>query len=75
MWVCSDDLKWSNKINQAIAKANSKLSLLLKTFTSRDKNSMKTLHCTCVRPHLEFAVPVLESIPGKRHSKVRKNTK
>ena len=26
----SDDLKWSNQINQAIAKANSKLGLILK---------------------------------------------
>jgi hypothetical protein len=68
----SDDLKWSNQINQAIAKANSKLGLILKTFTSRDKTLMKTLYCSYVRPHLEFAASVWNPYLEKDIQKLEK---
>jgi hypothetical protein len=68
----SDDLKWSNQINQAIAKANSKLGLILKTFTSRDKTLMKTLYCSYVRPQLEFAASVWNPYLEKDIQKLEK---
>ena len=44
------------QVRSAAGKANSKLALLDKTFTYKEKKLMKTLYCTYVRPHLEFAI-------------------
>ena len=52
----SDDLKWEKQVRSTAGKANSKLSILDNTRTYKDKNLMKVLYCTYVRPHLEFAV-------------------
>jgi ribonucleases P/MRP protein subunit RPP40 len=52
----SDDLKWEKQVRSAAGKANSMLAILNNTFTYMDKNLMKTLFCTYVRPHLEFAI-------------------
>ena len=54
--LISDDLKWKKQVKSAAGKANSKLAILNNTFTYKDKNLMKVLYCTYVRPHLEFAV-------------------
>jgi ribonuclease P/MRP protein subunit RPP40 len=43
-------------VRSAAGKANSMLAILNNTFTYMDKNLMKTLFCTYVRPHLEFAI-------------------
>lgn len=52
----SDDLKWEKQVRSAAGKANSMLAILNNTFTYMDKNLMKTLFCTYIRPHLEFAI-------------------
>jgi ribonuclease P/MRP protein subunit RPP40 len=52
----SDDLKWSKQVRSAACKANNILSVIDKTFTYKDKNLIRMLYCTYVRPHLEFAI-------------------
>jgi hypothetical protein len=52
----SDDLKWSKQVRSAACKANNMLAVLNNTFTYKDKNLIRTLYCTYVRPHLEFAI-------------------
>ena len=54
--LISNDLRWEMQVRSAAGKANSKLALLDKTFTYKEKKLMKTLYCTYVRPHLEFAI-------------------
>ena len=54
--LISNDLRWEMQVRSATGKANSKLALLDKTFTYKEKKLMKTLYCTYVRPHLEFAI-------------------
>jgi ribonuclease P/MRP protein subunit RPP40 len=50
----SNDLKWEKQIRSAVGKANSKLALIDKTFMYKEKNLMKTLYCTNVRPRDPF---------------------
>jgi ribonuclease P/MRP protein subunit RPP40 len=54
--LISSDLKWEKQVRSAAGKANSKLALLDRTFTYQEKNLMRTLYCTYVRPHLELAI-------------------
>jgi len=54
----ASDLRWSNHVNTIVSKANRVLGMLLKTFTSRDKDLWKLLYVSLVRPHLEFASTV-----------------
>jgi ribonuclease P/MRP protein subunit RPP40 len=52
----SNDLKWSKQVRSASCRANNMLAVLSKTYTYKDKNLIRTLYCTYVRPHLEFAI-------------------
>ncbi|XP_065640553.1 uncharacterized protein LOC136073114 [Hydra vulgaris] len=52
----SSDLKWAKQVKYAASKANSILSLLNNTFKYKDKDLIKTLYCTYVRPNLEFSI-------------------
>ncbi|XP_065658917.1 uncharacterized protein LOC136083445 [Hydra vulgaris] len=52
----SKDLKWERQVRNASSKANNMLAVLNNTFRNKDKYLMKTLYCTYVRPHLEFAI-------------------
>ena len=54
----SSNLKWHNQVQVVVSKANSKLGMLAKAFTYKDKELIKQLYCTFVRPLLEFAAPV-----------------
>ena len=51
----SADLKPSDQVNKAAAKANSMLGMLKRTFVTRETGIWKKLYTTYVRPHLEFA--------------------
>jgi len=51
-------LKWENQVKSAAIKANYKLGQLTKAFKYKDKEIVKSLYCTFVRPFLEFAIPV-----------------
>ena len=54
----SSNLKWHNQVQVVVSKANSKLGMLAKAFTYKDKELIKQLYCTLIRPLLEFAVTV-----------------
>ncbi len=68
----SNDLKWEHHIKLIVNKANSKLGLLAKTFRYKNKQLIKSLYCTFVRPLLEFAVPVWCPYLEKDISKLEK---
>ena len=52
----TSDLKWAKQVKYAAGKANSMLSLLNNTFQYKNKDLIKTLYCTYVRPNIEFAI-------------------
>ena len=54
----SNDLKWDFHINYMINKANRVLGMINHTFKYRDKNSLKLLFTSLVRPQLEYAAPI-----------------
>ncbi len=56
--IISSNLKWSNQVNSAVAKAQKALGLIRRTFTHLNTDMVKILYTSLVRPHLEFAVPV-----------------
>ena len=55
VWI-SDDLKPAHHIGVITAKANRIVGLIRRNFLYMDKEMCKTLYCTLVRPHLEYAV-------------------
>lgn len=56
--LISEDLEWSEHTRQAVSKTNRILGLLNNTFLYMDIPLMKTLYCSYVRPHLEYASSV-----------------
>ena len=52
----SSNLKYSEQISKATSKANSVLSMMKRTFITRNKEIWKKQYITYVRPHLEFAI-------------------
>jgi len=60
--MIANDLKWGTQVQGMVAKANRALGILKRTFTSRDSNLWKTLYTSLVRPHLEYASSVWNSL-------------
>ncbi|XP_065652966.1 uncharacterized protein LOC136080279 [Hydra vulgaris] len=56
--LISNTMKWNQHVNMVVNKANSRLGLLSKSFTYKDKNTMKILYCTFVGSILEYASPI-----------------
>ena len=54
--ILTFDFKFSTQSSHSAAKANAILSMLKKTFITRDVEIWATLYRTYVRPHLEFAI-------------------
>jgi hypothetical protein len=54
----SSDLKWKHHVKSSVARCNSILGRLKRTFKTIDVESCKLLYTSLIRPHLEFAVPV-----------------
>jgi ribonuclease P/MRP protein subunit RPP40 len=52
----TSDLKWAKQVKYAAGKANSMLSLLNNTFQYKNKDLIKTLYCTYVRPNIVFTI-------------------
>jgi hypothetical protein len=73
------DLKASDQVDKAAAKANQMLNLLRKTFLSRDADLWKKLYTTYIRPHLEYGVtqwcPYLKKDVNKIEKVQRRATK
>jgi hypothetical protein len=51
-------MKWDSQVRMAAAKANQKNGMLSRTFSYKNKELMRSLYCTYVRPHLEFGLQV-----------------
>ena len=56
--IFTNDLKFSNHIDQIVNKSYRILGLLINTFNQIDLDTYRTLYCSFVRPLLEFAAPV-----------------
>jgi hypothetical protein len=54
----SDDLKWKHNAQMAAARANSMLEKLKRSINYWDKQKLRLLYTSYVRPHLEYASPV-----------------
>ena len=54
--IFSSELKNSAHIATATRKANHALGLIKRSFKTREKNTIKKLYTSLVRPHLEYAV-------------------
>lgn len=52
----SKDLKPAQHIGKITAKANRMVGLIRRTFSYMDNDMCKSLYCSLVRPHLEYAV-------------------
>ena len=52
----SNNFKFSSHISKIASKANSVLGRINRAFTFKDKELMKQLYTSMVRPHLEYAV-------------------
>ena len=75
--ILSDNLKWNNHVSQAVSKANAILAMLKRTFTNWNVNTFRTRYTAYVRPHLEYATPVLqeqEPLQEERDKYYRKDT-
>ena len=57
IWIESS-LGWDSHINYIVGKANRVLSLIRRTFGSKDPVAVKTAYNVLVRPILEYACPV-----------------
>ena len=67
--VLQNNLKWDEHVNRACSMAYMKLGMLKRTFkTWTNPRTFKRLFTTCVRPHLEYAVPVWNAL-NKREIK------
>ena len=70
----TDNLKFSNHITKIAAKANSVLGRINRTFTFKDKDLMKFLYISLVRPHLEYASQSWAPHLKKRHLHLGKSS-
>ena len=52
----SSDLKPAHNVNKAAAKGNQMVGLIRRNFLDVDLNTCRTLYCSLVRPHLEYAI-------------------
>jgi len=71
--VWQNNLKWGEHVNRACSMAYMKLGMLRRTFkTWTNARTFKMLFTTCVRPHLEYAVPVWNALRKKDIKKLEK---
>ena len=61
VWV-SSQLTWKKQVESMVSKANRVLGMLTRTFVCRDLSLWKSLYVSLVRPHLEYASTVWNSL-------------
>ena len=54
--LISRDLKVAEQCSKAVKKAMRVLGLIKRSFKNLDEESLKTLYCLYVRPHLEYCI-------------------
>jgi hypothetical protein len=68
-----NNLKWDENVARACTKANNSLGVLRKTFkTWTNVRTFRTLYTAFVRPHLEYAPQVWNSLTSKDVKKIEK---
>ena len=71
--VWQNNLKWSEHVNRSCSVSYMKLGMLRRTFkTWTNARTFKLLFTTCVRPNLEYAIPVWNSLFKKDIKKLEK---
>ena len=54
--LISKDLKVADQCNKAAKKAMRVLGMVKRSFKNLDKESLKTIYCSYIRPHLEYCI-------------------
>ena len=54
--LISRDLKVAEQCSKAVSKAMRVLGLIKRSFKNLGEESLKTLYCSYVRPHLEYCI-------------------
>ena len=61
--IISNDLTWSNQIDRVIASCRKQTAWILRTFASRDIQTMRTLWVSLVRPIIDYCSPLWSPKP------------
>ena len=61
--IMSDDLTWSHHIDRVIANCRKQSAWILRTFSRRDINTMKTLWVSLIRPIIDYCSPIWSPHP------------
>ena len=59
----SDDLTWSSHIDKIISKCRKQIAWILRIFSKRDINTMRTLWISLIRPIIDYCSPVWSPHP------------
>ena len=60
----SDDLLWSSHIDKTIAKCRKQIAWILRVFSKRDINTMRTLWISLIRPIIDYGSPIWSPKPN-----------
>ena len=60
----SNNLDFTDYINSFIAKANSMIAWVTRSFISRDKDVMLQIYKSMIRPHMEYCVQLWSPLPA-----------
>ena len=61
--LISNDLNWSNHIDEIISNSRKQIAWLLRTFSKRDITTMRTLWISLIRPILDYCSPLWSPPP------------
>ena len=62
VWV-TNDLTWNFQIDMVISDSRKQIAWILRTFTSRDPNTMRSLWISLIRPILDYCSPLWSPMP------------
>ena len=62
VWI-SNDLSWNHHIDKIISDSKRQAAWILRTFTKRDKTTMRTLWMSLIRPILDYCSPLWSPSP------------
>ena len=61
--IISDDLSWSSHIDRTIAGCRKQIAWILRVFSKRDINTMRTLWVSLIRPIIDYCSPIWSPHP------------
>ena len=65
--LIADNLKVGEQCESAAGKAMKVLGMIRRSFTKLDEETLKTLYCSFVRPHLEYCIHAWSPYLQERH--------